>query len=180
MRFFLPLLFAFHFLQAEIIEVSAAWNPGLCNAKCVQLLQNQFAKNPAIQEMQFNGSQGVAVFRWKPGAPYSFAPINTAMRMVGPRMIWLRAKVSGKIMGTAPRFVLVSTGDNTRFSLVSPAQPTANQMTNQYNIDSRLISPEMATQLAEIQHANKIVTISGPFFQPERSPPNQLIVQEIK
>lgn len=166
-------------LAADIQQVTLIWQPGLCGAPCIKNLQTRLTQIPAVAKVDMDQGTGRAIIVWKPDALFSFAPINAAARYVGIRVDDIRLKVRGKIVEEAGQIKLISSGDGTAFVLLNPAIPQKNQYTNTKNPATRKLSPELTAQLLEAKKNGWTVTIEGPFFEPYRSPPNNLVVEQL-
>lgn len=167
-------------LQAEIQNVTITYQAALCIDQCPALLEKEFLKIPGVQKVQVLGQAGQVELRWKPDSPFSLSPINTAMRMVGPRLKMVYVTVKGQIRSYGDTITLVSDGDGTTFNLVNRISPNPNQYFEQYNIDTRAIPPALRDELLTYERNRNAVVIQGPLFQPERIIPLQLVVQYLQ
>lgn len=172
-------------LRAEIDEVMIQWTPMLCQGSCVQGLYQQFGKIPGLANVEISQPQGQALLIYQRGAPYTYGPINTAMAMIGLSINQMRAKVTGFISHSERDVFLTSTGDGTIFTLISPLRPQPYGYAvpydyNLYNSGNRPLNDMTREQLLEAEQAQVELTIAGPIFVPERSPPNYLITESIK
>lgn len=189
MRFFkssifllVVMLLGINRINAEIQEVSLTWTAGLCHAQCIKNLEMQFRRIPSVQEVQINEGAGKATLKLKKNMPYSFAPFNQAMELVGLSIIDIRVIATGQISNVGQDFVLISTGDNTTFTLINPIIPERSGYVVQYNAGAvnRKLSPAMVQQMEDAKKSKQIATIQGPLFFPERSPPNLLVIEQIR
>jgi hypothetical protein len=155
------------------------WDAALCNPRCAAELQNRLAKTPGVANAQVSQPAGRADVVWQPTVPFSFQPLNFAVRYVGIRPRLFRIRVRGNIVISGSNYQLISIGDNTPFVLRGPIQPNLRQYTEQYNPQSHFLTQNTAQQLQDIARSRKVVIIEGPFFEPFRSPPNQLIVESL-
>lgn len=167
-------------LTAEVQEVILIWQPGLCGPKCVEALYKQLGKIGGLDKMAIDEGQGRASLIWKTNAPFAFQPINNAVRMVGIRVNDLRLKVTGSIVQNGNQLKLISRGDNTAFNLINPLVPQQNRYSTPRSIFNRQLSPETTATLLDLMKNKQIVTIEGQFFEPYRSPPINLVVENIK
>lgn len=167
-------------LQAEIQNVTITYQAALCIDQCPALLEKEFLKIPGVQQAQVLGQAGQVELRWKPNVPFSFSPINTAMRMVGPRLKMVHVTVKGRIHSNGNTIIIVSDGDGTSFNLVNRISPNPNQYFEQYNIDTRALPPALRDELLDLERNRETVVISGPLFQPERVIPLQLVVEYLQ
>lgn len=166
-------------LQAEIEQISFTWRAAECQAGCDTLLKKELGKIYGVSEVQVDLAAGQATLKWKPNVAFSFYPINTAIRMVGPHMRNLRAKVRGKIKHDTNNVKLISEGDSTEFYLINPVIPVANQYVETHSVFNRSLTPDLKKQLIDSEAKKQIVTIEGPIFEPYRSPPLQLVVENL-
>lgn len=166
-------------LSAEVQQVTLIWQPGLCNTKCVELLNKQIAKINGVASVAIDQGQGRAVIVWKNNVPFSFQPLNAAARYVGIRVNDIRLKVQGKLQPYGTQYKLISAGDNTNFILLNPLVPQPRTQVVAYNPSVRQLSPELAATLLDLSKRKQTVTIEGQFYEPYRSPPNYLVVENI-
>lgn len=168
-------------LKAEIQSFTMIWNQQLCTPTCAAQLGQRLSHNtPGVQKAEVSQAAGRADVVWDPRVPFSFQPINNAVRFVGIRPRLFRIKVRGTVQAVNGRdFTLISTGDNTPFVLRGPIQPSLNRYTEQYNPQTHFLNPQLIQQLSEIARLRQTVIIEGPFFEPFRSPPNQLIIETL-
>ena len=168
-------------LQAEVQSFSMIWNAPLCTPSCAAQLTQRLSHNtPGVQKAEVSQAAGRADVVWDPRVPFSFQPINNSVRYVGIRPRLFRIRVRGTVQDVNGRnFTLISTGDNTPFVLRGPIQPSLNRYTEQYNPQSHFLNPQLIQQLSNIARARQTVVIEGPFFEPFRSPPNQLIIETL-
>ncbi len=168
-------------LKAEIQSFTMIWNQQLCTPTCAAQLGERLSRNtPGVQKAEVSQAAGRADVVWDPRVPFSFQPINNAVRFVGIRPRLFRIKVRGTVQAVNGRdFTLISTGDNTPFVLRGPIQPSLNRYTEQYNPQTHFLNPQLIQQLSEIARLRQTVIIEGPFFEPFRSPPNQLIIETL-
>ena len=179
MRKILSLFLFFASLNAEVQQVTLIWQPGLCSASCVKELTKQLYRAPGVEKVDIDEGSGRASIIWKPQAPFSFQQINAALRYVGIRQDLIRLRVRGKITEMGSQLKLISSGDNTPFELLNPITAQANQYAVQWNPSTRQLTPQLKSELLEIQKNGWTVTIEGTFFEPFRSPPNRLIVEQL-
>jgi len=167
------------FLEAEITDVIVTWRAASCRSGCDKLLMQQFGKVYGIYSTDINLNAGQANIKWKPNVAFSFQPLDTAMRLVGPHINNVRLKVRGNIRHDPKNVKLISEGDGTEFYLLSPVTPVANQYTPTTSIYNRELNPEVRDQLLDAEAKKLNVIIEGPLFQPYRSPPLQLVIERI-
>lgn len=168
-------------LDAEISKVSVKWlNPTICAETCINDMAKQLGNMNGAAEIILDQGGGQADIRWKPKSPFSFAPINTAMRLVGPSINNVHISVRGVISHSGSTFTLESLGDNTRFLLIGPTTPSMHQYTVMHNTDNRPISNEMKARLLEAEKNFEIVEIDGPLLDPWRYPALYLIIEQAR
>lgn len=167
---------------AEIEEVIVTWNPIPCRDNCVHELEKRFLKIPAVEKVEINQANGFAKMAWKPNAPFSFVPINFALRWVGVREKTLRVRVKGKPILNKDTYLLISDKDKTAFTLLGPVSSNRSEYVVQFNRVNRPLPLDLQEQLKEAKKQNKTLIISGTIFMPERSPPEplSLIVDHIQ
>lgn len=164
-------------LKAEIQNVTVTWQAALCPDSCPNLLVREFNKISGVEKVDIQPGAGQLELKWKPDVPFSFSPINTAMRMVGPRLKVIRVSVKGRIHSSGDNFAIVSDRDGTTFNLVNRITPKPDQYFEQYNINTRSLPDDVKAELREKERNREVVIISGPLFQPERVLPLQLILE---
>lgn len=174
-------LLHFSNLQAEIEWVKVKWTALLCQQSCVEGLQKQFGQVNGVSQIAINQAGGEAVLTWKKNAPYSYQPINTAMRMIGLTIQDLRIKVRGRVYIQGNNYMLISAGDNTQFTLLGPInQMNLSQYSIEFSAQNRQISGEFKNKLLEAKEKNLLVTIEGELFEPQRQPLIQLVIEQLK
>ncbi len=166
-------------LLGEVEYVEIKWTPGLCSESCAKNLRTQFSKTAGVASSEVSASSAQAKLHWKPNVTFSFGPINAAMSMIGLSMTELRVKVRGTIIHDAKTVTLVSLGDNTRFQLLGPTQASKTGYAIAHNINSHPLPPDTRTKLLDAQTQKQVVTVEGPLFEPERSPPLYLITEKL-
>lgn len=169
-------------LTAEIEMVTLTWDPTPCQQSCQTNLQKRLTAAAGVALAEVHGDVGRADIIWKPTAPFSFVPLNWALRFVGLRERTVRVKVSGTIAGGGKNFSIISRGDNTNFVLlnrVAPIEPS--HYTNEFSRTNRDLSQELIDKLQEGKKKKQIAIVEGLLFEPYRSPPapNQIIVDQI-
>lgn len=164
-----------NYLTAEVEQVTLKWNPIPCTHECPRLLQDRLAKAKGVASVEMHAEMGNAVMVWDKKIPFSFVPLNWALRYVGVREKGLFVKVSGYLKGAGAQWTLTSRGDNTVFVLFNRAVPVnPPQYINLYNPTNRVLTPDLVAKLEEAKRSNQVVVIEGPIFMPERSPPDPL------
>lgn len=174
------LLFSCSVLEAEIMEVRIQWTPQLCNDICAGNLERQFHRIYNVEEITMNRHAGQVLLKYKPKGIYDFGQINRAMQMIGLTINDIHLKVQGHVKASDREVFLVSDGDGSVFTLMSPVHPEPGKSVENWSPFTHPLTVQHRNQLIDAGHAGKKVTITGPLFEPERAPPNYLIVQEIK
>lgn len=123
---------------------------------------------PGLAELTITQNQGQADIRWKPYAPFSFDSINSAMRLAGPRLKDVRVKVRGAIGHSGNNFFIKSLGDNTQFTLLSPARVRIGEYLTK-SLDVHVLAPEMRQKLLQAEREFVVAVIEGPLFEPTRN-----------
>jgi hypothetical protein len=166
-------------LRAEIETFTIKWTSMLCLQSCNELLYSEFLKMPSVADVIMDPGAGTAIIRWKPEAPFTYAAIGAVMSKVGLAIQDMRVKVRGTII-PGPNPILVSLGDQTQFVLLGPIEPSRTDFTITANPQAHALSPQLREQLTQAGNEQKMVIIEGPIFEPERSPPLKMIVQNIQ
>lgn len=167
-------------LQAEIQKVTIKWTSALCAGPCVKELYHYFSLVPGVADVQIDQPGGQAIVRWKPNVPFTYQSMDTVTRLVGLYQNEIRVRVQGQVSHNLNNFRITSLGDGTTFNLLAPVTPSRTQYVEENNEETRQLSQEMKNQLLEAQQNNQMVTIEGPLFLPERSPPMQIIIESFK
>jgi hypothetical protein len=141
-------------------------------------LEREFKKIPGVQSFVISAPAGQINIVWKPNASFTFQPIDTAMMMIGLTINDIRVKVRGKLRHDSRTVTLTSDGDNTRFNLLNPVLPQNGQAA-EFNLAARALTPPLWQKLVDGEAEGLIATIEGLLFMPERSPPLQLVVEQL-
>jgi hypothetical protein len=166
-------------LQANINSVIVKWTPALCQASCVRQLENRFSNMAGVANLTIDQGNGVMELKWKKNAPFSYTDLNWTMRWIGLSMTYVRVKATGRILKSGSTYILESKHDKTRFTLLGIAIPEAPSLSIQANsIFTRPLSASNIELLENAIHNQLLVTIDGPLFQPWRSPPLWLVMEE--
>jgi hypothetical protein len=166
-------------VHAEIQTVTVRWTSGLCDKGCSDKVGASLRKLKGADQVTINQGSGSASIKWKKNIPFNFYDVNVAMRVVGPRIRDVRMQVSGHIVQDGKNYYLVSTGDNSRFTLLGPVQASTHQYSIQYNPAVHPLTAEMIALLQKAEKANVEVTIDGPLFEPHRAPPMYFIIENL-
>lgn len=167
-------------LQAEIEIVTVKWNPYLCIQNCPSLLVREFKKTQGVDQITINEAQGQADITWRPNVPFTFQQINIPTRMIGIRPHDMRVRARGTISHTDRTVTLTSSGDGTQFLLLGPITPSVTNQVIQHNIQNNPLPADRRDQLINAERQKQTVTIEGPLFAPQRSPPLMLIVEQLQ
>lgn len=173
-------LLSMTYLHAGVEEVRIQWTPQLCNDICAKNLDHQFKRIYQLEEATVNRAAGLAILKYKPNSPYNYYDIERAMQMIGLTINDIRVTVTGRIKYSDQEVYLISDGDGSQFTLLSPVAPQPKVSVENWNPDSHRLSLSTRNELIEASKNGTAVTITGPLFEPERSPPNWLIVQSMK
>jgi hypothetical protein len=165
-------------LKAEILNLTVKWTGPLCETSCMEQLSREFKKIPGIQSFVISAPAGQINIVWKPNASFMFKPIDNAMMMVGLTINDIRVKVKGKLRHDTRSVTLISDGDNTRFNLLNPIVPQPGQAA-EFNLAARALTPPLWQRLVDGEAEKLTATIEGLLFMPERSPPLQLVVEQL-
>jgi hypothetical protein len=173
MKFFLLFILSVT-LNAEIQSVRLQFNPVACQANCGNLLIKYLQRVQGVENVAIDPRQGVVKLTYAPGSLFSFSQINTAVRSVGPNLEWIELVVKGQVEVTGKAAFLVS--DKNRFEILSAGGPQGNGRFVEFNRASHNLNQEQLEQLLLIANKKETVEITGPLFQPERSPPYRIIM----
>lgn len=166
-------------LQANINRVIVKWTPQLCLESCTRQLQNRFSNMAGVADLSIDQGNGVMELKWKKNTPFSYTDLNWTMRWIGLSMTYVRVKATGYILKMGSTYILESKQDKTRFTLLGVAIPEAPTLFVQANhIFNRPLSSSNIEFLENAIHNKLLVTIDGPLFQPWRSPPLWLVMEE--
>lgn len=186
MKKIFPLILTFVFMaaapvMAEVQSFSMIFDAALCTPSCAAQLAQRLSHNtPGVVKAEVSQAAGRAEVVWSPTMTFSFQPINFAVRYVGIRPRLFRIRVRGTVQSANGRdFTLISTGDNTPFVLRGPVQPSVNRYTEQYNPQTHFLNPQLIQQLSDVVKQKQTIIVEGPFFEPFRSPPNQIVIEAI-
>ena len=167
-------------LGAEIEKVTITWTSALCADQCVKELIHYFSLVPGVAGVQIDQPGGRAIVRWKPNIPFTYQSMDTVTRLVGLYQNEIRVRVKGQISHNLQQMKITSVGDGTSFNLLGPVTPSKTQYVEENNAENRKLSPEMTNKLLDAENNSQLVTIEGPLFLPERSPPMQIIIETVQ
>lgn len=166
-------------LHAEINRVIVKWTPQLCQASCVRQLNNRFSDMAGVANVTIDQGNGIMEMKWQQNAPFSYTDLNWTMRWIGLHMTYVRVKATGYILKVGSTYILESSQDRTRFSLLGVAIPQAPNLFVQANsIFTRPLTPSNIELLEKARQNKLLVTVDGPLFQPWRSPPLWLVMEQ--
>ncbi|MGK5593777.1 MAG: hypothetical protein ACSNEK_00265 [Parachlamydiaceae bacterium] len=163
----------------EIEKVSISWTAMFCKTSCVQLLSSHFSRVKGVDDININQQAGIAELKWNPSIPFSYRGLATSMGLLGLSIKDIRVKVKGTVRASGKYYQVISTGDRTPFTLLSPATPYKNAYVVQSNPANRELHPEMRQRLHEAQLKQELAVVEGPLFMPERSPPLMIVIEQI-
>lgn len=163
-------------LYSEVLQVTVTWDPLLCQAGCMEGLNQRLLMISGVQNTQFNEANGMVTIQWKPTVPFRFTPINWALRYIGIRESTVLVKVKGTIHSDGKGFWVISDGDRTKFELINRVYSDPNEYVVQYNAANRELSRGLRDSLKEFEHRHQDVFVTGRLFMPQRSPPNALMI----
>lgn len=178
MRLLGLLLIACASVSADFQQIQIKWTSGLCGPDCVKNLQREFSKIPGFKQASFGNSQ--VTLLWQEGAPFTFASINTATRMVGIRLWEVRIRVKGKVSHNKDIFVLTSDGDGTPVQLLGPTMPSATGNTVVPNVQTHGLNSALQNKLLDAEASKASIVVEGPLFQPFQMPDLRVIVTSIR
>lgn len=178
--FLLPLIILTSLAHAEVEKVIITWNNRTCKEACAHSLEENLRKIEWVTDVITNPEAGRTDLLWKPNAPFSYPAIYAAMSMVGLAFIDIHVTISGTLTHTSDSVTLTSNGDNTRFILLNPQRFSTTQYIPQKSLATRYLSPELRNQLIDGENANRTAIISGQIFEPQRSPPLYLVVENLR
>lgn len=166
-------------LQSEILEVNLKWMPIGCLDSCSRGLEQQFNRIPAVNSVRIYGPAGLAQLKWNPNRPFSFRSIEMAMAMIGVSLDEIDVVVRGTVTQEQRAWILTSSGDGSRFHLLGIPQQLSNRHVEQESPFNRELSSQEISQLQEAEKQQRTVTITGPLFHPETSPPLFLVISKL-
>lgn len=166
-------------IYGEVQKITIKWTAALCQPSCIKGLEKEFKKIDGVAGVTIDQSAGQADIRWKPNVPFSYLPIKYAMSAIGLYVTELRMRVRGTIEHDRTNVMLVSIGDNSSYTLISPIIPNQSQSAQLWNTESYQMTPQMRERLIATETDHQVVTIDGPIFQAYRAPPLLLIVEQL-
>lgn len=174
------ILFTSASLFGEIDFVQLYWTPELCRDDCGKTLIAHFEKIKAIQNYDLSIPQGRATLYWRPNFPFSFSTINSAMRLVGLKVLNTRVRVVGTISITRNKISLVSLGDRTRFILINKISPVYGEQVVASSLENRGFTRSQSKEFQILSEERTLVQVEGPLFLPARYITPHLIVDQLR
>lgn len=164
-------------LLAEIEQVVVVWRAKNCDQSCEERIVERLEAASQIESASVIPGAGQAVVKWKPDTPFSYSPLNIAMRRVGPSIQMVQMVVSGKVRDDGKNIILTSTGDNSSFTLLNPVGAQDVGIAVQGTTRGRELPEDLKNRLIQAQKNGQIVTVKGNLFNPFRAPPQMLIIE---
>lgn len=166
-------------IAAEIDPILISWRVGECQPGCDVLLEKEVRKLYGVDSLEINTGAGQMSIRWKANQRFDYYAILSAIKKVGLHLANIRVKVRGMIRFEGNNTIIISNGDKTPFYLLGPVQPQNNQYTPTRSIYNRQLTLEQKAQLMEGEKSGAIAVIDGPLFEPYRSPPLFLVLENV-
>ena len=167
-------------LHSEIVEVFVSWNSYSCDEKCSQLLKKKFEGMKQVESVTLNSSAGNARLKWNPKSSFSYQAVKAPLQMVGVGLNELRVRVRGKGVVQGNGAALLSLGDNTRFTLISPIRARPGEYVALPDGSNLELSQNLQEKVVKASEEDKVVVVEGPIYQGHRSPPLYLIVSRLQ
>lgn len=167
-------------LHAEVLEVFVSWNSFSCRERCAELLRERFEKMPQVESVAMNASAGNARLKWNPLSPFSYQVVKAQLQRVGVGLNELRVRVRGRGVQSGKGVALVSLGDSTRFTLISPLRTRPEKYVARPDGSKLDLSPSLQDKVLIAAQEDKAIVVEGPLYQPHRSPPLYLIVSRLQ
>lgn len=157
-------------LHSEIQTITVRWTPGFCLEPCEETLRQKLASAPQVAESDVPPGASQATIRWKPDKKFSYQTLNFLIKGAGVKANQVLISVRGQIRHDNDDVFLVSQGDGTRFTLISPiyVSPDPSQGQVRHNLDSHKLSARTREELLNNEREDKIVTVKGLLFDPWR------------
>lgn len=146
------------------------WTPGFCLAPCEETLRQKLAASPDVAESDVPAGASQATIRWKPDKKFNYQLLNFLIKGAGVKANQVLISARGQIRHDKNEVYLVSQGDNTRFTLLSPiyVSPDPTQGQVRHNLDSYKLSARTREELINNEKEDKIVTVKGLLLDPWR------------
>lgn len=168
---------------ANVEKVRITWQQNICLESCINGLQKQFSTIAGVSDLTLNQPAAQLEFTWSSNTvPLNYTTIYTAMAMIGLNIEDIHIKATGYVTRSGADFYLTSEPEGTRFQLLGPLAipPNPSQAAAQYNVAVHPLTPQQQSELLDAMQSSATVFVEGRIFMPERYPPWQLIVQNIK
>lgn len=173
------LIFALPFLiQAEILEVRPRWNAFKCQDLCTPGLKRYFSEVPGVTAIRIDSRAGIAYISFAKNQPFDYNAFRYAASYTGAEILTMWVKVVGRIVHDNQNIFLISRGDGTIFTLLSPVNPIPWGNTPD-SIETHFLTPELTAKLLDAEKMQQTLVISGPLFYP-RKYTNYLIVADME
>lgn len=150
-------------LSGDITQIQITWKPQQCEVNCQNIIAQQMGRVDGSVQISTNQQQGSASLTWAPSKPGTVPPLGSFVSMIWLGYDEIRLTVRGSISMSGGKFLLISLGDNTSFTLMELPQ----------------LSPYLQTQLTEAAQQGKIAVVTGPLYKPENAPPYNLLIQQL-
>jgi len=173
-------ILSFQLLSAEIEQVGLYWKQGVCKDNCAMLLHKRLLETKGVARVSLNADGGEASLNWVPGEPFSYRDVKRPMQRVGLGLEEIWVKVRGSIQKTSKGLKLVSFGDNTTFTLISPMPEGERQGQKRKSLGLRRLDDFTKEKLLIGTQGDQLVTVEGPLLSPHRAPPYYLIIENFK
>ncbi len=167
-------------LQSEVLEVFISWNSYLCDDKCADLIKRRFESMKQVESIEVNSGSGSAKIKWNPESLFSYQAVKTQLQMVGVGLSELRVRVRGKGVPQGKGAALISSGDNTRFNLISPIRGTPGEYIALPDGSQLSLADGLKEKILSSAQEKKTIVIEGPIYQGHRSPPLYLVVSRLQ
>lgn len=159
-------------LHGDIQSIDIFWRHGACEYNCTKLLEERLSELPQVESVTTSVKSYMASIRWNKTARFEWTPIKRAFQRVGVGIDNIRMKIEGTISPGSARIVLISTGDNTNFDLISLNK-------EQSNASLLAIDPKFKQEFLKYAKDRTTLIVEGSLYQPHRSPPLYLLVERI-
>lgn len=166
----MTLLLAASPIYGEIQSVIVKWRPGFCLKPCEDNLRKKIAAAPQVAESDVPEGASQATIRWKPNMRFSYQTLNFLIKGAGVKADQVFMTVRGNIQHDSRHVYLVSQGDGTRFTLLSPiyVSPDPSQSQTRSNVDSYNLSDKARAELLKNEQEHRLVTVKGLLLDPWR------------
>lgn len=153
---FSPSLFA----SIELVRVQ--WNPIHCKSSCEKQLEKKLDKFQAISNYNLNIEKGTALLSWKARQKFDYIALRRSFQSYGLTIDPVVLRVSGTIEKSGSDYFLRSTGDETRFQLLSPQEEGKTALKG--NPKAYPLKKEMVEKLDEAIAQQRLVQVDGLFL----------------